>query len=534
MTDAIETALAEFRRVVGEENVITDFETRQEYETATFQTDTKIPAIIRPGNVGEVQQCMQVANRFKVPVYPISTGLNVGYGSRVPTADGCVVLELKRMKRILEFNEDLAYVTLEPGVTQQQLYDYLKRNNSTLWMDVTGAFRGHSVIGNISERGFGHTPYGDHFANVGGMEVVLPNGELLHTGFGRFSNAKAAGIYRWGIGPYLDGLFTQSNLGIITGVTLWLMPAPEYFQNFFFSVEHQDQLAEIIDLLRPLRLNGTLRSAMHIGNDYKVLSSIQQFPWDKTDGKTPLPRTLITEFAKSWDFGAWNASGSLYGTRQEVASARKRLKRQLKGKVKRLRFLDDRLLRIAELIQKPYHYLTGINLPEMLKIVKPVFGMTKGVPTDAMIPSTYWRKKGGAPVHLDPDMDGCGLMWLAPVAPTEGKYAMEIWQIVETTLTKYNFEPAVSITLITERAMDCVISISYDRDVSGEDVRAQECHDELLNYLTQAGYYPYRLGIQSMGGLPISEAGYVGFIGSVKEAVDPQCVLAPGRYIENS
>ena len=326
-----ETCIA-FQNAVGKANVITDLSTLQKYQTATFKTDRTILAIVRPENREEVQQCLKIANQFKTPVYPISTGLNTGYGSRVPAADNCVIIEMKRMNRITDFNEELGYVTLEPGVTQQQLYDYLQEKKSKFWMDATGSYANHSIIGNVAERGFGHTPYGDHFANVGGMEIVLPQGKCIHTGFGRFTNAKAANVYRWGVGPYIDGLFTQSNLGIITKLTLWLMPAPEYFQSFYFSVDSYEQLGKVIDLLRPLRLDGTINSAMHIANDYKVLGAIQIYPWEKTVGKIPLDKNILQQLAKTWDFGAWNGSGALYGSKQEVALARKKIAKQLRGK----------------------------------------------------------------------------------------------------------------------------------------------------------------------------------------------------------
>ena len=67
------------------------------------------------------------------PVYPISSGKNWGYGSRARCATR-VLLDLGRMNRILDFNEELAYVTIEPGVTQRQLYDFLSAR-SRLWMD---------------------------------------------------------------------------------------------------------------------------------------------------------------------------------------------------------------------------------------------------------------------------------------------------------------------------------------------------------------------------------------------------------------
>src|SRR5205807_553690 len=103
--------------------------------------------------------------------------------------------------RITAFDEKLGCVTVEPGVTQRQLFDFLHRHNVPFWMDATGASLDASIIGNTVERGFGHTPCGDHWSNVSSVEAVLPNGECIHTGFGRFANAKASGAYRAGVGP---------------------------------------------------------------------------------------------------------------------------------------------------------------------------------------------------------------------------------------------------------------------------------------------------------------------------------------------
>jgi len=399
-------------------------------------------------------------------------------------------------------------------------------------MDATGASVDTSIVGNTLERGFGHTPYGDHFSNVCGLEVVLPTGECIHTGFGRFGNAKAKSVYKWGVGAYFEGLFAQSNFGVVTEMTLWLMPEPEYFQAFYFSIDHDSQLEELVDALAPLRLDGTIRSAVHIGNDYKVLSSIQQYPWRETAGATPLPPQVLADFRQRWNFGAWNGSGGLYGTREQVAAARSRLKKALNGKVRRLRFLDDSKLRLAEKIKKPYQWLTGINLTEMLKVLRPVYGLMKGIPTNSMMPSTYWRKKTPppAPAACNPNADRCGLLWLAPVSPATGACAREMVDIVTETFAAYPFEPAMSMTMISERALDNVISISYDRDIPGEDARAMECHDLLLKRLTDAGYYPYRLGIQSMGQLPRGEASHERFAQSIKNTLDPNGILSPGRY----
>ena len=115
----------------------------------------------------------------------------------------CVLMHLGRMNRILDFNENLAYVTVEPGVTQAQLFQFLKERRSRLWIDASGGHPDSSILGNTVERGFGHTPYGDHFANSCAYEVVLPTGECIDTGFARFDGAKTAPCYRWGVGPDL-------------------------------------------------------------------------------------------------------------------------------------------------------------------------------------------------------------------------------------------------------------------------------------------------------------------------------------------
>jgi 4-cresol dehydrogenase (hydroxylating) len=87
----------------------------------------------------------------------------------------------------------------------------------------------------------------------------------------------------------------------------------------------------------------------------------------------------------------------------------------------------------------------------------------------------------------------------------------------------------LSITLITERALICVISITYDRESPGEDERAMACYAELQKELSAKGYIPYRLGIQSMGEME-AHGPYARFLEAVKRAADPAGILAPGRY----
>ncbi len=525
-----DTAIKAWCDLLGTENTLIQSENLQTAQTATFATQQQILAILRPENIEQIQACLKIANEYCVPVYPISGGKNWGYGSRVPVKDNCALLDLSKLNRIVDYNEKLAYVTVEPGVTQRRLYEFLQKQQSRLWMDSTGSSHDSSIIGNAIERGFGHTPYGDRFAHICGLEVVLPTGEIIHTGLGQFSNAKAAPVYRWGVGAFLDGLFSQSNFGIVTKMTFWLMPAPEYFQSFSFTIKEDQQLPDLIDALQPLRLNGTIKSAVHVGNSYKVLSAIRQYPWAEAEGVTPLPESVKEQFIKAWKLSAWSGSGGLYGTKQQVAEARRLIKQALKGKVEKLQFLDDQTLQIAKAVAKPYQRLTGLNLPEMLKLLRPVYRLMQGIPSESQLASTYWRKKTPPPREMNPDRDGCGLIWCAPVAPLEGEHAAKINQIVQEILPSYGFEPIISMTLLTERCLSTIITIAYDREVPGEDEQAMNCYNTLLEKLTEEGYYPYRLGIQSMDLLQKGEESYQKLLKQLKKSIDPNQVLAPGRY----
>ena len=526
-------ALVEWENLLGAEHVVCDPGELRRAETATFASDKIIPAIIRPADREQVQECLRIANRFKTPLHPISSGKNWGYGSRLPSADGCVLLDLGRLNRILDFSETLGYVTVEPGVTQRQLYAFLKKNHSRLWMDASGASPDSSLIGNTTERGFGHTPYGDHFSYACGLEVVLPTGEVIETGAARLPNCQSAAVNRWGLGPSIDGLFSQSNLGIVTRMSVLLMPEPDLFEAFFYRCDTPDGLPALVDALRPLKMQELLRSAMHIANDYKVIGGLRQYPWEETQGKTPLTPELLSKFRREMTFGYWNVSGGLYGTRAQVSEAKRLLRKALSHLPGKPNFVTVRTLQLAKRFSKPFKLLTGWDIRRTVELVEPVVDLMRGIPTEHALGSCYWRKKGPIPADPDPDRDGCGLLWYSPVAPADGLKVQELSNIAIETMLEFGFEPMISLTMLTARTVQCVTSITYDRDAPGEDGRAMDCYRAMANRCTSKGYYPYRLGVQSMDHLQPRTPSSA-FLAAVKRLVDPNGILSPGRYEEET
>lgn len=520
-------ALQAWRQLLGDEHVLVDPSILAQVQTATFATTQQVPAILQPATSAEVQECVRIANHYKTPLYPISRGKNWGYGSRVPVQDGCVVLDLGRMNRIVDYNEELAYVTVEPGVTQQQIYDFLHDQGSQLFLGMTGGPPDSSLIGNTLERGVGKGPYGERFAHVCGLEVVLPTGHCIHTGFGRFAQAKTTRLHRWGLGPAVDGLFTQSNLGIVTEMTFWLLPKAKHLQVFAYAIHDVEKLPLLVDALRPLLQQGLIQTTFTINNDYRTFSYVQQYPWTEAIGQTPLPPSLRAHLRQKWDTGLWFGEGAIYAASAAQAhSVRTLIHEALAPLVDLLIFFDETMATLPrEALQA---LIPGIDIDEALAWYSQ--HPQRGVPTQAALPMTYWRKTDPMPAQPDPDRDRCGFLWCAPAIPFDGQEICAAVTLIEETVFAHGYEPSLALQCVSPRTIYITTAIVYDRTVAGEDARAQACHDDLLARLLQAGYIPYRLGIQSMEQLPPAQDDTVAFLQTLKQALDPNKILAPGRY----
>lgn len=106
-----------------------------------------------------------------------------------------VVLDLHRMEKILEINEEYGYAIVEPGVSFFDLFNEIQRQGMNLWPSVPAIGWG-SVLGNTMDRGFGYTPLGEHSQAQCGLEVVLPSGELLRTGMGAMTDSPLFALYK--------------------------------------------------------------------------------------------------------------------------------------------------------------------------------------------------------------------------------------------------------------------------------------------------------------------------------------------------
>ncbi len=472
---------------------------------------------------------MRLCSQHRVPYFALSTGKNWGYGSASPARSG-LAIDLGGMNQIRLYDDKLGYVRVEPGVTQAQLHGFLQARGGRFWLDATGSSPECSLVGNTLERGFGHTPYADHAAHASALEVVLPDGKVIETGFGAFGAVKAKHVYPPGLGPSLDGLFFQSSFGIITAMTIWLMPAPERTCAFFLALKSAEQYPALIEALRPLRLSGQLRSAIHLGNAYRVLPSFTQFPWDNLPEGGTLQGEALARLQQCHGVLAWHGSGALYGTAGEIREGRRALRRALRGLDVKLIFVDEGRLALLQRLQPLLARFGAGRLARQIDLLAPAYGLLHGRPTDRFLPTVYWRKRLPAPSQPDPDRDRCGLIWCAVLSELDGVQADAVQKIATDSLLGAGFEPAITTTFLSERCLEHVISISFDREVAGEDDKARHAFETLLNALLAEGYFPYRLPTFAQGLMDKAQGGYRQLLTTLKSAFDPGRLFADGRY----
>src|SRR6478672_3943405 len=318
MSGSFDAFFTDVEKALGPDGVNRSEETLARYAENTMPGGDRRPAgVVYPSSTADVQKIVRSANAHGVALYPLSTGNNIGLGSRCPSRAGQVVLDLGfRMNRILQVEERLGYAVVEPGVSYQAMYDELVRRGNKLMLDVTSGPPQGGMLGNALDKGAGYTPYFDHFGFSCGMEVVLGNGEVMRTGDGSLNHDRLVNWHtsKYSFGPILDGLFAQSNFGIVTRMGVWLSPRPPAVRSFHFTFPDDDDLETIIELCRPLKLSNFVPTLFRVSNDLYLCGSEGESPeYKESRGKRSISDEGRRHLRERHGLGAWNVSGAFYG-----------------------------------------------------------------------------------------------------------------------------------------------------------------------------------------------------------------------------
>jgi 4-cresol dehydrogenase (hydroxylating) len=505
-------------------DAIVDGETLKRYEQATSAQERRILSAIRPGSIEDVRQIVLAARRHKVPLYPISRGKNWGLGSRLPVSQDNVVVDLSRMTDI-EIDEKFGLARVAPGVTQHQLATHLANTGSRFFLDVTGSGAETSVVGNTLERGVAYNSLRAEMLQS--LHVVLGTGEIIRTGYEHLPESRLAGLSRFGVGPDITGLFVQSNLGIVVGATIRLMPRPASLATFLISPKAAD-LPEFFETLQSLAREGTLHSIVHVAN--KRRSEITTTPLLyralQATGRIPT-RELAQEIVDRQLKGDWAAIGVIMGTRGRVLQSCWRIFRSLRrfGTVK---FLTPGLVRRVQSVVSRILALWKLNV--FLTGSGPFIGMTQGIPTNAALHSTYWPVSDHSPVEDDPDLGPGGIGFAAPVIPIDRASIAGLVAATERIGAAHAMRPAITLNLMNDRTLEGVVSIDFDRTDPARCAAARQCVRALNEAYVALGCTPYRLDVDNMDLIVRPDDPFWQTIRALKAVLDPDGILAPGRY----
>ncbi len=534
-SETLASALEAWREALGHEQVLAG-ERAAGYGASTLGVERRIPAVLRPLSTAQVAESVQVARRYGVPLYSVSRGHNWGYGDANPVTEDCVVVDLSGMTGIDDTDTaELGVITVEPGVTQGMLREHLDALGSDRLVPVHGGGPSCSIVGNALERGYGITPYADHFSAVTAVEVVLPDGEIYRSPLSDLGAPRVDRVFKWGVGPYLDGLFSQSGYGIVTRLTLALAPRPERIEVFSFSVRSPEEVAEAAEAVRDiLREVGGVTGSVNLMNDRRVLSMMRSDLADQATQDGIVPQQAIDELARSSRTGAWTGFGAMYGTKPVVKAARRMIRKRLRGVGRGLVFITpDRIAQIRSLLAH-LPRRGGKGLWNYVDTVHKSLAIVTGAPSEVALPLAYW--KGGTrpdPASgqaLDPGRDGCGLIWYSPLVPMVPEITREFASRVHRVCSEHGIEPLITLTSLSERCFDSTIPLLFDPDDADERDRAHACYEALLEAGREIGCVPYRAGIEHMDRFvgPDTPSGRLN--ASLKAGLDPDHIIAPGRY----
>lgn len=470
-------------------------------------------AAVAPENVEQVQAVVRVAHRHKVPLFPISTGKNFGYGGPSPNVTGSVVLDLKRLNRVLEVDDKRHFALVEPGVSYFDLYRHIEERGLALMIDCPDPGWG-SPIGNALERGIGYTmpQFRDHFGASCGLEVVLPNGELMRTGMGALPGAQTWQEYRYGFGPDPAGLFAQGNFGIVTKMGFRLMPRPAFYRTGLITVPRRRDFVTLVEHVNYLSDSSLIGEAVY-GSPLARLMGDPGFLAIATKLGGPADAEMDAA-AERAGLPSWQVDLQFFGPEATTLAnwhyARDRILADIPG----ARAIDGDHFALPateeQLLNKTQPYETGIRRMGAL-----------GVPSLGI-----WRIVGDD-----------GHVGFFPILPRSGEAVFEMQRVLGDALKEFPLRPFFNATTAPlywhSHAFQMVFAPSVKRSDPAHNAVVHAAMKMVVAVAAEHGWGDYRAAPIYQDDVAntysFNDHALRRFHEQLKDTIDPDGIIAPGR-----
>jgi hypothetical protein len=417
------------------------------------------------------------------------------------------------MNRIIEVDDKRHFAIVEPGVAYFDLYRYIQEKGLKVWVDVPDPGWG-SLVGNALDHGVGYGFSGlrDHFYSHCGMEVVLPNGEIVRTGMGALPNAKTWAEYHYGVGPYVDGLFGQSNFGVVTKMGFHLLPAPDAYLTGTVIVPKREDIIPLVEGCNKLEHGGVIGMPEYgsplggFGPPDPKLREIMAKPGGAAISE-------LEEYVARDNRGFFSVTVQFYGA-PKVVQAQWEYAKEVFGGIRGVKFQDGQ-------------YIKFPATPEQLEKAHKV---AIGVPNLSIF--TIGARSAFNPSPSD------GHLWFSPLIPKAGESILEAQDVFMKAFRDMGMPSMVTPFSVPAtwmyRAFVFIMGFPVYRNNVEQNKKTRELFKHLIQVAAEHGWGEYRtppvFQQQVTDAYSFNNHALRRMVETLKDAVDPNGIISAGRY----
>jgi 4-cresol dehydrogenase (hydroxylating) len=311
-------------------------------------------------------------------------------------------------------------------------------------------------------------------------------------------------LFPYGFGPFPDGMFTQSNLGIVTKMGIALMPKPPGATTFVVTFDQEDDLEQIVDIMLPLRINMAPLQNVPILRNIVIDAGVVSQRTEWFDGDGPLPAEAIEKMKSTLNLGYWNLYGTVYGPPPLMELY--------------LGMIKDAFLQIPG--SKFFtHHDRDEATDRGAHALHDRHRINNGVPSLDEMKLMEWLPNGG---HI------C----FSPVSAPDGRDALRQAKMVRGRADEYGKDYAAQF-IVGLREMHHIALFLYDTQHAPARQETLDLARVLIDEAAAEGYGEYRthnaLMDQVMGTYNWGDGALLKFHETVKDALDPNGIMAPGK-----
>jgi 4-cresol dehydrogenase (hydroxylating) len=168
----------------------------------------------------------------------------------------------------------------------------------------------------------------------------------------------------------------------------------------------------------------------------------------------------------------------------------------------------------------------------MLEALLEAHSILKGKPSTYFVKHAYFKARRPKPPDgdIDPARDNCGVIWAGPVVPLTGTEVRRFIDLSTPVYKRYGLDYSTVLMLVNARCAIILNSVFYDKEDADERQRAHALYHEMCDVTAEAGYQQYRTSLAYMGKILSRNQPFLGLADRIKAAVDPNNILAPGKY----